>query len=118
MMMLWRAACVALGTWSAAVAFGACAHSGTADYCGPELLRLLYVDGSGVVYVQPTTSLSPTPPGFACTPVIGTYFVLVPSSPNFKQIYAALLSARISAAPVTLVADPAYSTCTILYVTL
>jgi hypothetical protein len=106
----------ALGVASAV--FGACGHSLNTDYCGPELIRLIYVDTGGLVYVQPTTALAPAPTGFVCIPVAGEYFVLTPNSANFKQIYAALLSARVAGAPVTLVADPAQPTCTILYVTL
>jgi hypothetical protein len=101
-----------------AMGYGACGHSVSVDYCGPELLSLIYVNTSGLVYVRPTTSLTPTPAGFACQPVSGAYFVLNPNAPNFKQVYATLLSARVSGAPVTLVADPALSSCTILYVTL
>jgi hypothetical protein len=95
-----------------------CGHSSGVDFCGPELISLLYVTGSGLVYVQPTSSLMPAPAGFTCSPVSGSYFVLDPKASNFKQIYAALLSARISGAPITLVADPAQPTCTILYITL
>lgn len=99
-------------------AFANCGHSGGSDYCGPEPLSLVYVTASGLVYIKPTTPLSPAPIGFACTPVSGSYFVLNPNAANFKPLYAALLTARASGAPVTLVADPAQPQCTILYVTL
>jgi hypothetical protein len=113
-----RAASLLLSLCLPVGAFGACGHVTGVDYCGPELISLLYVTASGYLYVQPTTPLSPTPQGFVCTPASGIYFVLAPSAPNFKQIYAALLSARVSGAPVTIVADPSQSTCTITYVTL
>jgi hypothetical protein len=95
-----------------------CGHSSGVDFCGPELIGLLYITESGLVYVQPSTPLTPPPAGFVCTPAGGGYFVLDPKAANFKQTYAALLSARVSGAEVTLVADPAKSTCTIVYVTL
>ena len=95
-----------------------CGHSGGVDYCGPELMQLLYITSSGAVYVRPTSPLNPAPSGFVCTPLSGEYFVLHSQAANFKQIYAALLSARVSGAPVTLVADPAQPTCTVLYITL
>jgi hypothetical protein len=118
-MLIRRLVFVALFLWPAAAAWCACVHSGTGnDYCGPELITLLDVDSSGAVYVRPSSALSPLPAGFVCTPVSGTYFVLSPSNANFKQIYAALLSARIAGAPVTIVSDPSQSACTILYITL
>ena len=113
--------CVAVLTvagWLPGAVFAACGHEVGVDFCGPELVGLLYVTGSGLVYVRPTTALSPAPAGFLCKPAGGSYFVLDPKASNFKQVYAALLSARVSGAQVTLVADPAQSTCTVLYVTL
>ena len=102
-----------------ASALAVCAHTAAGnDYCGPELVSLLYIDSSGAVYVKPSTPLAPTPAGFACRPVAGSYFVLNQSNANFKQIYAALLSARIAGAPLMVVSDPSQSSCTILYVTL
>jgi hypothetical protein len=95
-----------------------CGHSEGVDYCGPELIQLLSITSSSAIYVQLTTPLSPAPAGFGCTPVSGRYFVLPPAIRNFKQIYATLLSARVSGAPVTVVADPTQPTCTVLYVTL
>lgn len=118
MSRLARVATVTLLLCIPAGAFGDCRHAVGTDYCGPELISLLYVTASGYLYVQPTTPLSPLPQGFVCTPVSGTYFVLGPNAPNFKQIYAALLSARIAGAPVTIVADPSQPVCTITYVTL
>jgi|HubBroStandDraft_6_1064221.scaffolds.fasta_scaffold193085_2 hypothetical protein len=110
---------LALFLWPAASTWAACAHSATGnDYCGPELISVLYIDGSGAIYVRPTSTLSPAPAGFVCAPVSGAYFLLSPNNANFKQIYAALLSARVSGAPVTMVSDPAQPICTILYVTL
>jgi len=106
------AACVPAGVYAQ------CGHSEGVDYCGPELIQLLYVTSSSAIYVQPTSLLNPAPAGFVCTPVSGHYFVLHPEIRNFKQIYATLLSARVSGAPVTLVADPTQPTCTVLYVTL
>lgn len=96
----------------------ACVHALDTDYCGPELIRLVYVSSAGPVYVQPSTSLEPAPQGFMCKPVAGRYFLLESNAPNFKQIYATLISARVSGAPVTIVADPTRSVCTIAYVTL
>jgi hypothetical protein len=106
------ASCMPMGV------FGNCFHAVGTDYCGPELVRLMYVTNAGPMYVEPTTALEPAPQGFVCKPVAGRYFMLEPSAPNFKQIYAALISARVAGAAVTLVADPARPTCTILYVTL
>ena len=118
-MLLRRLVALGLFLWPPVGVLAACGHAASGnDYCGPELIGLLDVDGSGAVYVRPTSALSPTPAGFACKPVSGAYFVLSPSNGNFRQIYAALLSARISGAPVTIVSDPAQSACTILYVTL
>lgn len=111
-------AALTVAAWLPGVVFGNCGHNSGVDFCGPELIALLYITQSGLVYVQPTTPLSPTPAGFACAPAGGGYFVLDPKAANFKQTYAALLSARVSGAEVTLVADPAKSTCTIVYVTL
>ena len=98
--------------------FATCGHSGGVDYCGPDVVGLIYVTSSGLVYVQPAGPLNAAPRGFVCAPAGGSYFVLEPNATNFKQIYAALLTARVSGAPVTLVADPAKSTCTLMYVTL
>jgi hypothetical protein len=98
-----------------ACAWATCAHEadGT-DACVSEQIQLLYVTQSGAVYLQPTSSLA----GFSCAPVSGTYLLLNPAAPNFKAAYAALLSARVVGATVTLVMDPSQSTCTISYVTL
>lgn len=112
-----RAALLVLAGSSSAGAFAMCGHGANGvDYCGPELIQQLYVTEKGSIYVRPTSSLSPAPPGFACTPVSGVYLVLDPTAANFKQLYAALLSARLSAAPVTIVTDPNKSECTITYV--
>jgi len=113
-----RTALVALAMCLPAGVFGACGHSVGVDFCGPDLLRLIYINASGLVYVRPTGPLVPLPSGFVCTPVSGVYFVLNPNAANFQQIYSALLSARVEGATVTLVADPAQPTCTIMYVTL
>ena len=113
-----RAALAVLASGLPAAVFASCLHAVNTDYCGPELIRLIYVTTAGPVYVQPTTSLDPAPPGFVCKPVAGAYFILESSTPNFKQIYATLISARVAGAPVTIVADPARSACTIIYVTL
>ena len=112
------AALLTLAAWLPGAALANCGHDSGVDFCGPELMSLLYVTQSGLVYVRPSTPLTPRPTGFVCAPVGGGYFVLDPKATNFKQIYAALLSARVSGAEVTLVADPAQSTCTIAYVTL
>jgi hypothetical protein len=98
--------------------FATCQHSQGADFCGPDPISLLYVTSSGLIYVQPSGLLQAIPAGFTCSPVAGSYFVLDPKASNFQQIYALLLSARSTGAgAVTLVADPAQSTCTILYAT-
>jgi hypothetical protein len=102
---------------SGAHAICAAGTGGTA-YCGAEVIQLLYVSQTGVVYVQPTSSLNPAPANFPCTPVGGSYFVLQPTAAAFKQIYSLLLSARISGAPITMVSDPTQSACTISYVTM
>jgi hypothetical protein len=111
-------AVLAVACWLPGAVFANCGHNSGVDFCGPELIGLLYVTESGLVYVRPTTPLTPTPPGFVCTPAGGGYFVVDPKAANFKQLYAALLSARVSGAEVTLVADPAQSICTVVYVTL
>jgi hypothetical protein len=113
-----RAAPAVLASCLPAAVFASCLHAVDTDYCGPELIRLIYVTSAGPVYVQPTTALEPAPQGFVCKPVAGGYFILDSNAPNFKQIYATLISARVAGAPVTIVADPARSTCTIIYVTL
>ena len=99
-------------------AYADCGHVGSTDYCGPELIQLLYVSANGAVYVQPSTSLATPPAGFLCKPVAGAYLLLNPAAANFKPIYAVLLSARMSGAPVTLILDPGQAQCTITYVTL
>ncbi len=118
MKTLVRNAVLVVATCHPAGVFGACAHVEGTDYCGPELVSVIYVTASGAIYVRPTSPLTPVPSGFVCKPVSGEYFVLAPSAPNFKQMYAALLSARVSGAEVTIAADPSQSTCTIAYVTL
>ena len=115
---LLRVALLTVAGWLPGVVFANCGHNSGTDFCGPELIGLLYVTESGLVYVRPATPLTPAPTGFVCTPAGSGYFVLDPKGANFKQIYAALLSARVSGAEVTLVADPAQPTCTIAYVTL
>jgi hypothetical protein len=92
----------------------ACNRSDATDYCGPEAIAMIYVTASGNVYIQPSSSWN----GVRCTPVIGTYAVLAASSANFKQLYAMLLSAKVSGNQVEMVMDSAQSTCTISYVTL
>jgi hypothetical protein len=92
----------------------ACGHSQSTDYCGPELIAVLYTTTSGAVYVQPSSAWS----GVACTPISGLYAQLLPSAPNFKQVYATLLSAKLSGFQVEMVMDPGQSQCTITYVTL
>lgn len=103
--------------FASSIASADCGHSGNIDYCGPELIQLLYVTASGAVYVQMTSPLTPPPAGFLCSPVAGTYLLLNAQAPNFKQLYAALLSARMTGAAVTVVLDPTQSQCTISYVT-
>ena len=114
-----RAGLLALAGAAPAAVFAICGHGqdGT-DYCGPELIRQLYITKMGTGDVRPTTPLTPLPSGFACAPVSGTWFILDPAAPNFKQLYAALLSARVSGAPVTLVTDPTKHDCTISYIEL
>jgi hypothetical protein len=109
----------AVGLVAAAPASASCTHAtdGT-DSCGPELIHLLYVTASGAVYVQPSSSLTPAPTGFNCKPVAGAYLTLSPQAINFKPLYALLLSARLSGAPVTMVMDPLQPQCTISYVTM
>ena len=98
-------------------ALATCYHTpdGT-DLCGPEPVQQLYVTANGGIYVMPTSSLIALPPRFGCTPVAGSYFALDPKSANYKQIYASLLSARMSGAPVTFVLDPAQRQCTLSYI--
>jgi len=102
-----------------ASAWATCARQadGT-DVCISEQIQTLYVTQSGAVYLLPTSSLAPSSAGFACTPAGGRYLLLDPAAPNFRAVYAALLSARVVGAPVTLAMDPSQSTCTISYVTL
>jgi hypothetical protein len=91
-----------------------CGRGDAADYCGPELIAMLYTTASGLVFIQPSSAWN----GAVCVPVSGTYAQLLPSAPNFKQLYALLLSAKLSGSQVQMVMDPAQSTCTITYVTL
>jgi hypothetical protein len=86
--------------------------------CVAEQIQLLYVTQSGAVYLMPTSSLAPATTGFSCEPVSGRYLLLNPAAPNFKALYAALLSARVVGAPVTMALDPTQPVCTIAYVTL
>jgi hypothetical protein len=85
------------------------------DACASELIRLLDVTQAGDIYVMPTSSLAPASTGFSCAPVLGQYLVLNSTASNFKSLYAALLSARIVGAPVTLVMDRMQAACTIAY---
>jgi uncharacterized membrane protein len=113
--MKWLAPC--LCTIAAAIWTGpalACGHGGGADYCGPELISALYVTAAGSVYVQPSSSWT----GVVCSPVSGSFAILNPAAANFEQLYALLLSAKLSGEQVTLVMDPSQPQCTITYVTL
>jgi hypothetical protein len=94
----------------------ACGHAGATDFCGPEKIGMLYVTTSGNVYVLPSSMLVGN--GVACTPLSGQYAVLSSAAPNFKEVYATLLAAKLSDYQVKLVMDPTQSQCTITYVTL
>ena len=104
-----------LGTLLSGTAL-ACGHSGSTDYCGPELIAQIYAPVSGDVYVQPSSSW--TGNGVVCAPISGKYALLPSSAPNFKQIYATLVSAKLSGYQVTMVMDRAQTQCTIAYITL
>lgn len=54
--------------WLPGAVFANCGHNSGVDFCGPELISLLDVTQSGLVYVRPTTPLTPAPTGFVCTP--------------------------------------------------
>ena len=88
------------------------ANACTATACGPEMVGLLYTTASGLVYVQPSSSVA----ALSCTTVSGTYIVLNPAAANFRELYAALLSAKISGSNVTIAMDVTQSTCTVGYV--
>jgi hypothetical protein len=94
----------------------ACGHAGATDFCGPEKIGMLYVTTSGNVYVLPSSTLVGN--GVVCTPLSGQYAVLSSAAPNFKEVYATLLAAKLSDYQVKLVLDPTQSQCTITYVTL
>ena|SRR5579862_568525 len=96
----------------------ACTHSNGTDVCGPEVIQTLYVAQSGSVYVSVPSLQQALPQGFACTVISNQYVLLNPAAAAFKQIYAALLSAKLAGAPVTLVMDPTQNQCTISYVLL
>ena len=96
----------------------ACGHSEGTDFCGPEVIQKLYVAQSGAVYISVPSLMQHLPQGFTCTLISNEYVQLSPASSAFKQIYAALLSARLAGAPVTLVMDPTQSQCTVSYVVL
>lgn len=102
------------GIAMAAGTASACGNGEGTDYCGPELITMIYVTSSGDVYIKPSSAWN----GVVCAPVSGTYAVLRPSAANFKQIYALLLSAKLSGNQVEIDMDRAQSTCTIAYVTL
>ncbi len=102
-----------LGAANAALA---CGHAGSTDFCGPEKIGLLYVTTSGNVYVQPSSALVGN--GVVCTALSGQYAVLSASAPNFREVYATLLAAKLSDYQIKLVMDPTQSQCTITYVTL
>lgn len=105
--------CAVAATICADAAF-ACGHNDGADYCGPELIGTIYVTAAGSVYIRPSSSWS----GVVCSPISGAYALLNPTSANFKQLYAMLLSAKLSGEQVTMVMDPSQPQCTITYVTL
>jgi hypothetical protein len=109
------AMCVSILVFAGSTAF-ACGHSGSTDFCGPEKIGLLYVTTSGNVFVLPSSSLIGN--GVACTPLSGQYAVLSAAAPNFKEVYATLLAAKLSDYQVKLVMDPTQTQCTITYVTL
>jgi hypothetical protein len=99
-----------------AASWATCARDAEgSDVCGSEQIQTLYVTQTGAVYVTPTSSLAPSSTGFSCAPVAGRYLLLNSTAPNFKALYAAILSARVVGAPVTLVMDPTQSACTIAY---
>jgi hypothetical protein len=100
-----------------ACVWATCAHGGDGtDACISEQIQMLVVTESGAVYLMPTSSLASA--GFVCSPVSGRYLLLNPAAPNFKALYAALLSARVVGAAVTLAMDPNQPVCTIAYATL
>jgi hypothetical protein len=94
----------------------ACGHSGSTDFCGPEKIGVLYTTTNGNVFVLPSSGLIGN--GVVCTPLSGQYAVLSAAAPNFREVYATLLAAKLSDYQVKLVMDPNQTQCTITYVTL
>jgi len=112
-------ALLALSLVFPAVSWATCAREADgSDICAFEQIQMVYVTQAGPIYLMPTSSLAPSSTNFSCTPVAGRYVELNPAAPNFKAMYAAILSARVVGATVTLVMDPSQSVCTIAYVTL
>jgi hypothetical protein len=103
---------------SGAIAFSqgtlACGRADSVDYCGPDLIAVIYATTAGPIYVQPGSAWT----GSVCTPIAGIYAQLLPSAQNFKQVYALLISAKLSGYQVRLVMEPGHAQCTISYVTL
>jgi hypothetical protein len=100
-----------------ACAFAAPAKAATcgADQCSGQI-NTLYVNATGNIYVAMVGGLSGLT---GCTPNVGAqaYVTLIPSSSNFNQVYATLLSAEIAARSISLVFLAGSNGCTILYVT-
>jgi hypothetical protein len=82
-----------------------------ASYCGPELLKTLYTDQLQTFIAFQSGQM---PPG--CTPTSGVYMTLQTSHPNYKAIYATLLSAFVAGLPIEVVATSGSAGCIVSYV--
>lgn len=107
-------AALGLGAFALSQLALACGRAEPVDYCGPELIAEIYANTAGPIYVRPSSAWV----GTLCTPIAGDYAQLLPSAQNFKQVYALLLSAKLSGYQVKLIMDPGQAQCTITYVTL
>jgi len=80
--------------------------------CGPTLVKELYVNTGGQVYVELSDSLSP----LDCTPVPGGYLTLDMSLPTSDEVYALLLSTHLQQSPIWVRLNNQSAGCTIAYV--
>ncbi len=84
-----------------------------ASSCSNVTLTVLYIDDNNA-YIQTSGNQS----NLSCTQT-GTLLTVPGTSPNFKLIYATLLSAKLQNLPVsTIRLNPSITTCTVAYVIL
>jgi hypothetical protein len=107
-----RLTAAVIGAASLAAAPASAAPTCGPNYCDAVLVKQLYVEASGNVYLKtdgPQGSLT-------CTQVGGVYMTLVSSATN-QPIYSLLLTAHIQQMPVLIRLVDNSAGCTIAYVT-